>query len=223
MWDNFLTLLADVVQRRGNRWKTVSEMLPLIILGILYALGQLAKAKKQKKNQPPTPRPMQERKPLQPTTTQSKRLPSYARGRTTSPQPPQRPQQATPQTPAPRPIIPSSPAPQRVPRVAQPAATPPPRPAKPAAPKPSHRRVAERKAAAPARPEPQRRTSRPAAPARQTAQKTSEPPTRSDASTGKKLQITLDRSSDLARAFIYAEVLGKPMALRPAGSFDLGV
>ena len=235
MFPDFLTLLADLAERRDPGW---GKLLPMLIIGILYALGHLVKNKQAK--QPPK-RPSEGPRPLQPTAPPKRRLPSYARGRDTTQQPttsqprPQQPQQPAASQPRPqraqptqrtvppaRPVVKPSATPQRVPRMAQRVSTPPPRRAKPTtAPQKPQPHAARPKPAAPAQPAPRRETT-------VTAHALRSPPDHTHTQeqvtygAGPKLQIALNDPSDLVRAVVYAEVLGKPMALRPTGSFEFG-
>ncbi len=215
MLNNYLTLLAV---GRG-----IGEILPFLILMAIYAISAIIKSKQQKQKGPP-PRPRQEQPPAQPTTP-TRRLPSYARDRemqpqpsaqrpTSQPRPTRVPQQAAPKG---RPVIPPSAAPKRVPRMAQPAPT---RPAQQPSRKPVATEAARRIAQITPAAAPKKKKSS-AATRRQAAQKIIFRPPGTVASTAQRVQLGLDLSSNLARAIVYAEVLGKPLALRPNGSFEL--
>jgi len=246
MWTQLLTLLAarrpEPPSDEGAGWHKL--IFPLVIM-ILYGLSSLVKRKQEKQSQRPQPSTEREAPPQRTTRTP---LPSYARKtrdvrpeRTVQteevPQPVRRPA-ATAQRPAPARPITVQPAPRRVQRTARPR--PPQARPVPAAPQ-KPRRIAVPSEVAQARTEvASAKPRRVASSARrvssralaekqmmstQEAQELRDTRREQDVrveggSVIGRLQLPLQGADDLARAVVYAEILGKPMGLQPRGSFE---
>lgn len=246
MWSMLKNLLAQGDNEGG--WR---KFLPFIILMVLYGLSSLFKNKPKK---PPTrsqprPGPSQQQAPDQTQPSQPgqtppvtgrppTRLPSYARKRTTSGQPPQPARATSPQTARPRPATPTG---QHRP-VERPEREPLPTPTPRTQPKPTQDRI-ERSVPAKKtvtqtarhiqtekkprtveqRPKPQR-TSTSAKTAVKALHSRHQHVAKPERVAAKPLTATerLAQSTSgqgaLVQAILYGEILGTPMALRPRGS-----
>jgi len=225
-WDN---LLAQLAQEREGSWK---QFLVPIIIFTVYAVVSLFKGK-------PKPPPTKTGAPgAQPAPRRSAPLPPYARNR-------QQPTQSTTgaQQQSTRPAPARRPAPRPIPTAGDPQ--PAPRPARPSTqagqPRPARKKSQTR--TAPAMPPAKARilseamhhaqtarTKKSAAGQRQTAHgrrsghQHLEPaaPAQLVEHPLEPLQASLHRRSNLARAILYAEILGKPLGLRPGGAHQYG-
>jgi|GEM_PF-2891239 len=227
MWQSILAFWQLAQQDRENG---IGKMLPMIVIMVIYAIVSIIGKSKQKKPSPPQqPQPKPPAKPL----------PSYARKLQKIPGQPPAPQRQVPiSKPASRPTQPHPPAaPSRgpVPKMPtvhrqEPAMIPTmtrPRPPAEQPPQPrQHGRQAREEAW---RPTPVESPLRAIKVAEQVISKLAvgEPrqsqearPALEKAAALQSRQMNLASPADLARGVVYAEILGKPLALRPEGYYQ---
>ncbi len=189
------------------------RFLPFIIIMILYSLSSLLKKKKQEKKQQKRPQPKTK------STRREETLPTYARPkpapRTPQPAPSRRP---TEPTPTPIEIIPEATY-----RRPQPIPVPSAQRKKPAkAPKAAAIAMEQAITRDRAKAKQQMLSTAEAGELRKTTlrEKKSVLSTRQNV-TADKLDLALGQKNVLVRAIIYAEILGKPIGLKPKGGYEL--
>jgi hypothetical protein len=245
-WLNIFLMLAE--DEPGDTESALKKIVPLLIIMILYGLSSIFKGRQQKKP-PPSTKPPPQYKPIEKgESSQQQRLPSYARQATTRPGPaqpqpsprpvatsptrqpgaqglPQRPpvrQQPTPTRPVP--AQPRHPAPvarqpmERIPRPAQPSTA-----AGQSAGAAAMAVIRAKKEKHQAQLAYEQQKKRDAAQAAQQLHRDVTPPLETPVptvSTQEKLLLALQQSDEAARAIVYAEIIGKPLALRKSGLYE---
>jgi len=236
IWADIFLLLAQREPEDGDN--ALKKILPLLVIMLLYGLSGLLKGKKPKKPSLPTEAQSKYKPIEQAESAQQQRLPSYARKRPEQVGPVLRPTVSSPTR------VPGAPPPQQQ----LPARRTMPTPARPTQPTPVSARPieiqvpAEQHPTAARKPAPaamaaagakkskyqaqqvyeKRKMRDVAQTAQQVQQKVAkrreiEVPTETSRD---KLLRALQQSNEAARGIVYAEILGKPLALREGGIYE---
>jgi len=239
MWSKLLTFLPLAQVRQDDDGTPWGSLLPMLIVGILYALVSLLKGKERQKQppsrrapQPPAPQKQQappaqrraEAQPQQPSRQPAARPrpAGAARPTPTARRPMQRPARPIPRSTVPPPVgargpqlrrpVPQGPSRRPVPSPVRQARPPGPVRRGAAVPKPSPSGRA-------ARWQQQTLSSEKAAELRRDRRK-ERIAHGAPVSAEHRLQMLLHQPDELVRAVLYAEIIGRPLGLRPAGSFE---